>query len=81
MPSFPLSHLYLSFLAEMDTTKKAAFRSKVDEYIRRAEELKDPAASTQSTANDYASFSKLCEFFFFSCLPKNSICNSFVMRV
>lgn len=54
-----LSHF---FPAEMDPTKKAAFRCKVDEYIRRAEELKDPAAATRSSANDSSAFSQLCKF-------------------
>lgn len=51
---------YILPTAETDPTKKAAYRVKVDEYIRRAEELKDPAATASRSANDSSAFSQLC---------------------
>ncbi|KAK3910588.1 Serine/threonine-protein kinase ULK3 [Frankliniella fusca] len=56
--------------AEMDPTKKTALRVKVDEYIKRAEELKDPA-SARSPSND-SSFSQLLKM----CTTSEKMCTA-----
>lgn len=58
--------------AETDPTKKAAYRVKVDEYIRRAEELKDPAATASRSANDSSSFSQLLKL----CTTNEKLCTA-----
>lgn len=57
--------------AEMDQTKKAALRAKVDEYIKRAEELKDPASAARSSTND-SSFSQLLKM----CTTSEKLCTA-----